>query len=130
MVEPTGIISLIGLFTTCLEGYKICLAVSSADEDVKKLRTRMFLEKERLLNVGKTCGLLARHGHGERTERLQRFLEEDVFRRRAINDTLELIASFLMKAETLDRKYEPQGGLPEEWKDKVHEPLVSAAKQA
>jgi len=130
MVEPTGIIGLIGLFNTCLEGYKICLTISSADEDVKRLGTRMFLEKERFLNVGKTCGLLALHDHNERTQRLRRFLEEDALRRRAINDTLELIASFLLKAETLDRKYEPQVGLPEALKDEVREPLISTSEQA
>jgi hypothetical protein len=103
MVDPTGVVGLMGLFTTCLEGYKICLEIRSADEDVKRLRTWMFLEKERFLNVGKTCGLLSSSGPSERTERLQRFLEADAFRQRAINDTLELIASFLLKAENRAR---------------------------
>ena len=125
MAEPISIISLIALFSTCLEGYKICLAISSADEDVKRLRTRMYLEKERFLDIGKTCGLLGHHVHSEKTKRHQRFLEEDAFRRRAINDTMELIASLLVRAENLDRKYESQEGLPEALKDKVCNPLLS-----
>ncbi|OCL13493.1 hypothetical protein AOQ84DRAFT_225374 [Glonium stellatum] len=119
MVDPTGVIGLIGLFNTCLEAYKICLTINDADEDAKLLRTRLFLEKERFLNVGRTCGLLPHHGKDKKTEALKQFLEEDEFRRKAINTTLELIADLLCKAEILDRKYGTKEGLPESLKDKT-----------
>lgn len=128
MADPTGIIGLIGLFTTCLEAYKICLAIKGADDEVKKLRTRMYLQKVRFQNIGKACGLVVHQGHEERTRRLQRFLDEDELRRRAVNDTLELIASFLLKAESLDRKYEPQGTTPDILNEKVRILLMLRVK--
>jgi hypothetical protein len=121
MVDPVGIVGLIGLFSACLEGYKICLAAGATNDDANLLRTRMFLERERFLNVGKMCGLLHHHGRDERTECLKQFVEGDPFRRKAIGDTLELIASLLSKAEKLDRKYGPQEGLPDSLKEKVRE---------
>jgi hypothetical protein len=119
MADRTGVSGLMGLFSVCLEGYKICLAISGADEDAKILRTRMFLEKERFLNVGKTCGLLPLHRQDRKTEALKKFLQEDPFRRKAVADTLELIANLLCKAEHLDRKYVAEDGIPEALKNKV-----------
>lgn len=104
MVEPTGVIGLIGLFTTCLEGYRICLSMSASTESTRLYRTRMLLERERFLNIGRACGLSQEEGN-KRTEWLERFLAEDPFRKRLINDTLEHIAMLLGKAGDFDRKY-------------------------
>jgi hypothetical protein len=118
MVEATGVIGLIGLFTTCLDGYRICLSMGASTESTQLFRIRMLVERERFLNIGRTCGLLQKGEH-KRTEWLERFLEEDPFRKRLINDTLEHIAILLGKAEDLDRKYALQSRVPGVLKDKV-----------
>lgn len=100
-----SIVGLAGLFTTCLEGYRICLSVSSANKDSKLLRMRVYLERERFLNIGRTCGLVEHRGVQGSRQALQQFLDEDDYRRRAIGEILDLIATLLSEAETLDRKY-------------------------
>jgi hypothetical protein len=109
MAEVAGlslsIVGLAGLFATCLEGYRTCLSVSSADKDAKLLRIRVCLERERFLNIGRTCGLVKHRGAQGNTRALQQFLDEDEFRKRAISETLELIAMLLGEAGDLDRKY-------------------------
>ncbi|KAF2014053.1 hypothetical protein BU24DRAFT_425051 [Aaosphaeria arxii CBS 175.79] len=113
-----GVVGLIGLFNTCLEGYKICLSIQDSDDDLKLLRARMYLEKERFANIGRTCGLLG-DGTGDkgRTEALNEFLAKNKFRRKSIEDILVLIDNLLEKAEELNKKYEENEGLPEALQD-------------
>ena len=119
MVDPVSLVGLVSLFSVCLEGYRICLAIQTADEDVRILRARMFYQKERFQNVGKMCGLIPSNTKDGQTEALNKFLQEDRLRQRAIAETLELIAGLLGKAEELDHKYEARQELPDVLKERV-----------
>jgi hypothetical protein len=122
MADPIGVLGLVGLFSTCLELYHLCLDASSTTEDSALLRSRMFFERERFYNVGRACGLSEATGKSQddkQTRVLREFLEQDRFRRKGIGEALESIAALLNKAEKLDRKYSPRQDLPESLKDKV-----------
>ncbi|KAH7202687.1 uncharacterized protein BKA55DRAFT_547487 [Fusarium redolens] len=84
MADVTGILGLVALFSTCLEGYRLCLDLTSSSQDVKLLRTKMFLQRERFLNVGRACGLLTNDVTKQRPESLRLFLVQDPFRQRAV----------------------------------------------
>jgi len=105
VVDPVSLLGLVGLFNTCIEGYKICVAVKATDNDAILLRTRMFLERERFLNWGRVCGFLPHHERDQRKTMFKRFVEEDRLRQQNMAQVLETIGSLLEKAEKLDNKY-------------------------
>ncbi|KAI9803859.1 MAG: hypothetical protein M1825_001739 [Sarcosagium campestre] len=110
MPDPISAVGLLGLFNACLEGYKLCLAVKGANDDFAILRSRMFYERERFVNVCAALGLPALHSNGDKAGVLTRYIEHDEFRRRGIEGALQAIALLLARAEKADRKYSPPVG--------------------
>jgi hypothetical protein len=107
MSDPISALGLLGLFNVCLEGYKLCLTVKDASNDFTILRSRMFYERERFVNVCAALGLAALHNNDEKAIALRQYIEHDELRRRGIEETLKAIALLLARAEKADRKYSP-----------------------
>ena len=117
MCEPVSVLGLLGLFNVCLEGYKLCLTAKDADSDFAILRTRMFLERERFVNVCAAFGLAGSENSG-RAKALRQYIERDAFRRKGIADALEAVSLLLARAEKADRMYSDREEIPDVAKDK------------
>lgn len=112
MGDPISALGLLGLFNVCLEGYKLCLTAKDASSDFAILRTRMFLERERFVNVCAAFGLAESDNSGRATA-LRQYIEKDAFRRKGIADALEAVALLLARAERADRTYSDREEIPD-----------------
>ena len=103
-MEPIGFAAgIIGLWTTCHDGYKLVASACSADKEYAEIKSQVIVEGAKVSSWGELWGL--RGDHNVSSVDLQAFLDRSTDRKLGTYTALSSLSRLFADAQRLDKEF-------------------------